>query len=83
MPSGARLWRGVFCYSLEVHIKKLSKKYMPTYLVDIWFDQKPERLKLGTVKVQAENEPKALREAEIKTEHWVMGETINEKVNLK
>lgn len=48
---------------------------MPKYNVDIWFDQKPEKLRLGSVVVEAETEEEAYKAALEKTEHWVTGES--------
>lgn len=47
---------------------------MPKYKIDIWFDQKPEKLNLGFVVIEAENEEDAYKIATGKTEHWVVGE---------
>lgn len=47
---------------------------MPKYKIDIWFDQKPEKLHLGSISVEAETEEKAYRLACDKTELWVAGE---------
>ena len=48
---------------------------MPKFKIDIWFDQKPKKLFLGSVTVEAINEEKAYKIAVEKTEHWMMGRT--------
>lgn len=47
---------------------------MPKFKIDIWFDQKPEKINLGSVIIEAENEENAYKIAVQKTEHWVAGE---------
>lgn len=51
---------------------------MPKFKVDVWFNQKPEKLHLGSVVVEAETEEEAYKIACQETEHWVAGE-VNEK----
>jgi hypothetical protein len=46
---------------------------MPKFEIDIWFDQKPEKLHLGSVIVEAETEDDAHKIAWRKTEHWIIG----------
>ncbi len=47
---------------------------MTKFKVDIWFNQKPEKLHLGSVVVEAETEEKAYQIACNNTELWVIGE---------
>ena len=47
---------------------------MPKYKIDIWFDQKPKKLHLGSVIVEAETEEEAYKNAWHRTEHWMVGE---------
>lgn len=47
---------------------------MPKFKIDIWFDQKPEKISLGSVVVEAETEEEAYKIAWHKTEHWLVGE---------
>lgn len=47
---------------------------MPEFEIDIWFNQKPEKLHLGSVIVEAEDEEQAYKIAWYKTEHWMIGE---------
>ena len=54
---------------------------MPKFKIDIWFDQKPEKLHLGSVLVEAKTEEEAYRIAGQKTEHWVVGE-VKEHQNI-
>ncbi len=54
---------------------------MPKYKIDIWFDQEPEKLHLGSVVVEAETEEEAYKTALSKTEHWVAGEMKEDQNN--
>ena len=45
---------------------------MQKYNVEIWFDQMPNKIKLGTVEIMAEDEAIALQQAIKNTEHWVV-----------
>lgn len=47
---------------------------MGKFKIDIWFDQQPEKLHLGSVTVEAETEEQAYHMACDKTEVWVAGE---------
>ena len=46
---------------------------MPKYKIDIWFDQKPKKIHLGSVAVEAKDEEEAFKIACQKTEHWMVG----------
>ncbi len=47
---------------------------MPKFKIDVWFDQQPKKLKLGSVIVEAKDESEAYNLACQKTECWVVGE---------
>ena len=47
---------------------------MPEFEIDIWFNQKPEKLHLGSVIVEAKTESEAYKIACGNTEHWMVGE---------
>jgi hypothetical protein len=47
---------------------------MAKFEIDIWFDEKPEKLHLGSVIVEAASEEEAYKLAWHKTEHWMIGE---------
>ena len=51
---------------------------MPKFKIDIWFDQKPKKLHLGAVIVNAKTEEEAYKIAWQKTELWPIGE-VKEK----
>ncbi len=50
---------------------------MAKFKIDIWFDQKPEKLNLGSVTVEAENEEEAYNTATQEIELWVIGKIEN------
>ncbi len=54
---------------------------MPKYKIDIWFNQKPEKLRLGSVIVEAETEEKAHQIACDNTELWVVWQVGNQTID--
>ncbi len=63
---------------LQGHARTIQGDYMQNrYQVEIWFDQLPERIKLGTVTIVAKTQTEALELAAAHTEHWVIDEDKN------